>query len=145
MPRPIVVAIAAPVTPSAGNGPTPNTSIGPSTMLMPLASHSVRIAIAGSPAPRKAALIMNSKITVTLPPSMTRGKRPPIAITSGDAPIAASRRCPANAPTTPTTTASPSPSAMACTAARAAPLGSFSPMRRATIAAPPIDNPIANE
>jgi hypothetical protein len=34
---------------------------------------------------------------------------------------------------------------MACTAARAAPPRSFSPMRRATIAAPPIDNPIANE
>ena len=31
-------------------------------------------------------------MTVTLPPSITRVKRLPIAITSGDAPIAASRR-----------------------------------------------------
>lgn len=39
---------------------------------MAFASQSVRIVIAASPAPRKAALIRNSRITVTLPPSMTR-------------------------------------------------------------------------
>ncbi len=57
MPRPIVVATAAPVTPSRGTGPTPKMNTGPRTMLMPLASQSVRMVSAASPAPRKAALI----------------------------------------------------------------------------------------
>ena len=65
---------------------------------MPLARISVRMEIVGSPAPRKAALIRNSRMTVTLPPSITRVKRLPIAITSCDAPIAASRRGAASAP-----------------------------------------------
>ncbi len=41
-------------------------------MLIQLASHNVRIAIAASPAPRKIALIMKSITTVTLPASITR-------------------------------------------------------------------------
>ena len=45
---------------------------------MPLARISVRIEIVGSPAPRKAALIRNSRMTVTLPPSITRVKRLPM-------------------------------------------------------------------
>ena len=67
-----MVAIAAPVTPMRGTGPMPKTKIGPSTMLMPLASQSVRMLIAASPAPRKEALIRNSSTTVMLPPSMVR-------------------------------------------------------------------------
>ena len=44
---------------------------GPSPMLIALASQSIRIAIAGSPAPRKIALIRNSSVTVALPASIT--------------------------------------------------------------------------
>ena len=68
----MVVATAAPVTPIRGTGPMPKTKIGPRTMLMPLASQSVRMVIAASPAPRKAALIRNSSTMVMQPPSMTR-------------------------------------------------------------------------
>jgi hypothetical protein len=70
--RPIVVATAAPVTPNAGSGPGPKMSSGPSTMLMPLATHSVRIATTGSPAPRKIALPTNSRRMLASPPSITR-------------------------------------------------------------------------
>ncbi len=72
VPRPKVVAIAAPVTPSRGNGPTPKIKHGPSTMLMLFASQSTRMAIAASPAPRKTALMRNSSRMTTLPPSITR-------------------------------------------------------------------------
>ena len=51
-PRPVVVAIAAPVSPSSGKGPIPKISIGSSTMLIPFASHTERMAIVASPAPR---------------------------------------------------------------------------------------------
>jgi len=68
----MVVAMAAPVTPSRGNGLTPKIRQGPSTILMPLASHSTRIAIAASPAPRKMALIRNSSRITAFPPSITR-------------------------------------------------------------------------
>ena len=105
MPRPIVVATAAPVTPSRGNGPQPKMRQGPSTMLMPLASQSVRIVIEASPAPRKAALMTNSSSTVTLPPSMMRGYAAPMASAPGGAPMATMRRVPASAPTRPTTAA----------------------------------------
>ena len=89
MPRPVVVATAAPVTPSAGNGPSPKMKHGPSTMLIALASHSTRIAIAASPAPRKTALIRNSIRMTPLPPS-TIAVYDECARTSGDAPISAS-------------------------------------------------------
>ena len=64
VPRPIVVATAAPVTPSRGNGPSPKIRQGPSRMLIAFASQSTRIAIAASPAPRKIALITNSMMIV---------------------------------------------------------------------------------
>jgi hypothetical protein len=41
-------------------------------MLIAFASHSERIAIVASPAPRKIALIRNRSSTVPLPPSITR-------------------------------------------------------------------------
>ena len=143
----MVVATAAPVTPSAGNGPTPNTSIGPSTMLMPLASHSVRIAIAGSPAPRKAALIMNSRITVTLPPSMMRGKRPPIAITSGRRAHCGEQAMPRKRADDADDDRQAEHRARWLAPPRAPHRRDRFPADapRATIAAPPIDNPIANE
>ena len=80
MPRPIVVAIAAPVTPSSGNGPRPKISSGPSTMLMTLASQSTRIAIAASPAPRKIALIRNSSDDGDAAAEHDRGVAAPVAI-----------------------------------------------------------------
>jgi hypothetical protein len=55
-------------------------------MLLRLASHSDRIASAGSPAPRKTALIRNSSMTVTLPPSMIAVNRRPCVAISGVAP-----------------------------------------------------------
>ena len=75
----MLVATAAPVTPISGNGPQPKMKHGPSTMLSAFASHSVRIAITASPAPRKIALIRKIMNTVTLPPSMMRVKSEPSA------------------------------------------------------------------
>ncbi len=72
VPRPMVVATAAPVTPSRGKGPRPKIRQGPSRMLIAFASQRTRIAIAASPAPRKIALIRNKSSTVALPPSITR-------------------------------------------------------------------------
>src|SRR4051794_22961959 len=100
-------------------------------MLMLFASHSVRIAIAASPAPRRAALIRKSNSTVTLPPSITRVNVPPVATTPGEAPMRTSNRGPSVAPRAPTITASPTPSTIACTAALAAPRGSPPPRRAA--------------
>ena len=57
IPRPHVVETAAPVTPSAGKGPSPKIRHGSRRRLMTFASQSTRIAIAASPAPRKIALI----------------------------------------------------------------------------------------
>ncbi len=71
VPRPMFVPIAAPVTPSSGNGPMPKIRNGHTMMLMTLPSHSIRIAIAGSPAPRKIALLRNSSVTVALPANIT--------------------------------------------------------------------------
>ena len=65
----MVVAIAAPSRPKAGIGPKPKIRIGSSTMLMPLATHSTRIAAAASPAPRKIALMVNSSMITALLPS----------------------------------------------------------------------------
>jgi len=45
---------------------------GPSTILMAFASHSTRIAMAASPAPRKIAFTRKRSVIVTQPPSMTR-------------------------------------------------------------------------
>jgi hypothetical protein len=70
----------------------------------PRQRHSVRIAIAASPARRRAALIRKGSSTVTLPPSITHVKLPPVATTRGQAPTTTSRRGPSGAPRTPTTT-----------------------------------------
>ncbi len=68
----MTVAAAAPVTPYAGTGPRPKISTGSSTMLMPLASTSDRIAIAASPAPRKTALSRNGRMMTKSVPSIRR-------------------------------------------------------------------------
>ena len=54
---------------------------------MAFANHKTRIAIAASPAPRKIALIMNSKTTEALQASITVVNPEPLATTSGAAPI----------------------------------------------------------
>ncbi len=61
--------MAAPSTPNAGTGPSPKISNGSSTMLMPFATHSTRMAEAASPAPRKMALMVNSNMITALLPS----------------------------------------------------------------------------
>ncbi len=114
---------------------------GPSTMLMALASHSTRIATAASPAPRKMALMRNSITTDTLPPSITRVKLLPLRTTSGSAPISPSSCGAKTTPTTPSASETPSPSRSVCAAVCAAPSGSCSPVRRATIAIAPMPRP----
>jgi hypothetical protein len=74
-------------------------------MLMPLASHSVRIATTGSPAPRKIALATNSRMMLASPPSITRVKFVPTAITSASAPMSARSRGANTTPSAPSTTA----------------------------------------
>ncbi len=69
-PRPRLVAMAAPSTPSAGTGPQPKMRRGSSTILSALATHSTRIAAAASPAPRNTALMTNSSRITALPPSI---------------------------------------------------------------------------
>jgi len=112
-------------------------------MLIALANQSTRIAIAASPAPRKIALMRKSSMIVALPPSITRAKVEPLASTDGDAPISASRRGARAAPATPRPAATMTPSTIACTAARAAPSRSCSPVRRATTAVAPMERPTA--
>ena len=68
----MVVATAAPVSPSSGNGPMPKMSRGSSTMLIALATTSERMAMAASPAPRNTALMTNSPMITTLPPKRMR-------------------------------------------------------------------------
>ncbi|MNS68143.1 hypothetical protein D3C72_1014130 [compost metagenome] len=70
--RPIVVAIAAPVTPKAGIGPNPKINIGPNIILAILAIQSERIAKEASPAPLKIPLIRNSSVIEKLPPNIMR-------------------------------------------------------------------------
>ena len=113
-------------------------------MLMMLANHSTRMAMAASPAPRKTALMRKRSSTVPLPPTITRGNVDPIASTSSRAPIITSRSGPNAMPTAPIRMATPIPRIIACTALSAARSGSFSPMRRATVAAAPIERPIAS-
>ena len=129
-----------------GNGPTPNTSNGPSTMLMPLASHSVRIDDAGVAGAAERGVDQEQQddghaaaqhhareaAADRRPPRARRPSRPAAWAPderADDPDHDRQRRRRAT---------------IACTAARAAPSGSFSPMRRATTAAPPIDSPIAN-
>ena len=142
MPRPVVVATAAPVMPSSGNGPRPKIRHGSRQILIALAIHSTRIAIAASPAPRNTALMRNSSMITPLAPSMTVANDA-LATTAGDAPINRSNAGAYATPNRPTGTAISTPSRIACTAARAAPSPSFSPIRRATIAVAPALRPIA--
>ena len=102
-PRPVVVATEAPITFSCGNGPQPLIRHGSSTMLMMFANHSARIASAGSPAPRKIALIRKSRKIVTDPPSRIPVYVEPMAITAGVAPMIPSRCGAKKMPVTPTT------------------------------------------
>ena len=76
-----LVATAAPVTPSSGNGPMPKMKHGPSTMLSTLPRISTRMATAASPAPRKTAFCRNSRSTVALPASISRVNPLPVATT----------------------------------------------------------------
>ena len=139
--RPIVVATAAPASPISGNGPRPKISSGSSTRLQAFAIQSERIAIAGSPAPRKIALMRKSRRTKTLPPNMIRVKLGS-ATTSGGASMSASSSGANHAPTIAIGMETTIPSRIDCTAARAAPSGFFSPMRRATIAVAPMPSPM---
>ena len=83
------------------------------------------------------------RTTVMFPPSMTRVKRWPVSTTNGVAPSAA-RSCGAEArPMAPRTAATTTPMRMPCTAAPAARSGSFSPVRRATVAAVAMARPVA--
>ncbi|MND03118.1 hypothetical protein D3C83_227940 [compost metagenome] len=59
-------------------------------MLIVLPKISARIATAGSPAPRKTALIRKRRKTEAFPPIITRANGVPTATTSGVAPINAS-------------------------------------------------------
>jgi len=88
-------------------------------------------------------LIRKSSTTVPLPPSITRANVDPVRRTSSLAPMRASSRGPKITPTIPKTAAAPNPITIDCTALRAAPSWSFSPTRRATVAAAPMERPIA--
>ena len=143
-PRATVVATAAPVTPSSGNGPQPKMRKGSSRRLIAFAVQRTRIAIVASPAPRNAALMRKRRITVASPPRMMRAYPVPAAITSGVAPMRPSRCGAKRNPDVPRTLATASPSRTACTVTRAAASWFFSPMRRDTIAVTPMLSPIAS-
>src|ERR1700722_3972905 len=139
--RPVNAAPAAPVTPIRGNGPQPKIRHGSSTRLMMFDTQSSRIAIAASPAPRKIALFKKSSMIAPPPPTAIRAYPDPTATTLGDAPIHSSSFGARNTHGSPTMNVITKPSTIACTAATAAPSGSFSPMRRATIAVVDIESP----
>ena len=109
IPRPVVVATAAPVTPSAGKGPRPKMRHGSSTRLIAFASQRTRIATAASPAPRKTALMRKRRTITTLPPSITAVNFQPDDTTSGLAPIRTRSRGARSAPMTPRGTAIETP------------------------------------
>ena len=68
----MVVATAAPCTPSSGKKPMPKMKSGSSTMLMPLARASVRKAMPGLPAPLNTAFSAKSRVTTRLLANMRR-------------------------------------------------------------------------
>jgi len=70
--RPVKVARAAPVTPRRGKGPSPKIRQGSRIRLMMFETHSKRMAMAASPAPRKIALLRNNMRMAALPPSAIR-------------------------------------------------------------------------
>jgi hypothetical protein len=59
-------------------------------MFTPLASQRLRIATAGSPAPRKIALFRNNRMITMFPPNMIDAYVVPVSSVSADAPIALS-------------------------------------------------------
>ena len=87
-----------------------------------------------SPAPRKIPLLMNNRTIAAHPPKATDVKVCPMATTAGLAPIARSIEEAKIPPGTPMHTATRHANTIACTAAIAAPRGSFSPTRLATMA-----------
>jgi len=91
-------------------------------MLIALAIHSTRIAIDASPAPRNTALMRNSIRMTPLKP-IRIAVNEEWASTSGVAPISASSGRAKEKPSRPTGTETSKPSAIACTAAIAAPSG----------------------
>jgi hypothetical protein len=113
--------------------------------LMMFDTQSRRMAMAASPAPRKMALFKNNSRTAKLPPRQILAYPLPVAMISGVAPIIRSKLGAKRKQGTPTATAIKDPRAIACTPATAAPSGSFSPMRRATMAVVERLNPIATE
>ena len=78
----------------------------------------------------------------TLPENSTRVYPCPVAMTASDAPISRSSAAANPPPSNASGRANSTPRMMAWTAARAAPSGCFSPMRRATIAVAPMPSPI---
>ena len=137
------VATAAPVTPISGKIHQPKMRQGSRMMFSVLARINVRIAITASPAPRKMALMRKIKKTVALPPSMTRVNPAPWPTTASSAPM--SRRISGAKPpnTMPMPAETSTPSSTICPADCAASSGSFSPMRRETIAVAAIEMPMA--
>jgi len=88
----------------AQTGERPEAKIrqGPRAMLIQFASHSTRIAIAASPAPRKIALIRKSMTITTFPPRHHHGRvrDPPMVCTACAAPHHGQRRGASTGPTT---------------------------------------------
>ena len=66
----LVVAIAAPVSPSSGKGPIPRIKSGSKTILQALAIHKARIAREASPVPRKIPFKRNKKVITILEPKI---------------------------------------------------------------------------
>lgn len=117
---------------------------GASTMFTMFASQSARIATAASPTARKIALTTKRRKMVALPPIISAVYDEPVETTSASAPMSASRRGAAIAPTSPRSAASAIAMTTTCTAATAAPPASFSPARRAMTAVAAADRPIAS-
>src|ERR1700692_2670493 len=132
--RPVRAANAAQVTPRRGNGPHPKIRQGSRMRLMMFDTHSRRMAMAASPAPRKIALLRNRRRTAKLPPRQILAYPLPVETISGVAPIRRNKFGANKKQGMPMATEMIRPRVIACTPATAAPSGSFSPMRRATIA-----------
>ena len=143
VPRPIVVATAAPVMPSSGKGPIPKMSKGSSKILMPLAIHKTRMAITASPAPRKTAFKIKRSMMVIFPPSSIAVYPQPVSTTCSEAPISPSISCGNSTPSIAIGSAINTPSQIDCAAVFEADSKSFSPILRATIAVVPMLIPIA--
>ena len=120
-------------------------STGHKIILMILAIHRLRIAMAASPAPRKIPLMRKSKIMTTLPPSMMRVKVVPSLTTSSEAPMIRSISAANTIPIMLIITVTASAITIDCIPACAAASGFFSPIRLATTAVAAVLKPIAIE